>query len=376
MAIFKAEDVAVSIDGVGLAASTLSLDVNKSLVEDRRLGKNMDEQGFVPNGPQTSSMSVSFYVTGDATGDCPIFSLLNGGDAYSVNLMSGITGYDEIVGKTFKKRYAPEITGAVYEYIGNYYAYALRYDSYSDIILIWRGDLPIGYWSSGNNVFGTHDYATYEAFLTVNLEEFYDSGLNLFVIGTSQSGVGTVTRRGFLDCMTGSTISLGGQKFASGAALTYLGFSMEPFSPVLCNATFEIYNPISSSFPSGNSSLSIDPANIAHGLYSYYSGVTGISEVSSINWELTAERAPRYVVGERNVHEIKTTKAYKRMSFEGWSDSSQVIPDPPDQFIISLGSSAGTVYLDSISGTTTNGSFNLPDVGIMSKNFTIVQNLL
>jgi len=376
MAIYKAEDVAVAIDGVEVAATTISFNTSAPLSEDRRLGAPISSTGFLTNGPQQSTFSMSFYVTGNATGDCPVFSLLNGGDAYNFNAFSGITGFEEIQGKTFRKRHTDELGTGVYEYIGQHSVYAFRYDPTSDIILLWKGDYFMGSWLSGHDMYGTGDWNLYESFLTRELEEFYESGGNLFVVGATQSGTGRINRVGFLDCTTGSTISLGGTGFASGAALTSLNFAIQPFSPILCSATFDIYNPVTGTFPTGGSSLNISPSKIAHGMYSYYSGIAGISDVQSVGWAVSAERRPRYVIGKNTVHDIKTTKASKRISFEGWGESTALLPQSPSSFIVALGSQTGTVFIDYITGRTIDNSFSLPNVGLMSKSFSIVQNML
>jgi len=374
--IYKAEDVSVKVDGVEIAATSLSFSTSAPLAEDRRLGKSIGGKDFSPNGPQKSSLRMNFYVTGTATGDNPIFGLLRGEDAYNVNVLSGITGFEETVGKTFKRRYDEEVTGSLYEYLGEYYVYALRYDAISDKILVWRGKNPTGQWLSGDGVFGTGEYSTYEAFLTTNFEEFYGSGGNLFEVGTEQTGTGQITQVGTLGVFTGSNISLGNTSFASGAALTSLGFSISPFNPVECQAEFDIYNPVTGTFSASGGNISITPASIAHGMFSYYSGVTGISDVSSISWSIQAERIPRYVVGKKNVHEIKTAKAIKTLSFQGWGASTPVLETAPETFVVSLGSEGGSIFTDIVSGSVMDESFDIPSAGIMAKNFTIIENLL
>ena len=355
MAIYRAEDISVGIDGTEIAATSLSFSSSSPLVEDRRLGKEIGGKDFLVNGPQKSSLNVSFYLTGSATGENPIFQLLNGEDAYSVNVLSGVSGFEEIEGKVFKRRLDPEVTGSIYEYIGDYHSYSFRYDPNSDVVLLWKAAVSGGSWLTGDDVFGTG----------------YWTGS-----GALESGTGEVSRAGTLGALTGSTIYLGGNPFASGAALTSLSFAISPFSPVICNASFDIFNPVTGAFTSGEGSISISPTSLAHGMFSYYSGVTGISDVQEISWEIVAERVPRYVIGKKNVYEIKTSRAVKTLNFRGWGPSTPVLQDAPDTFIVSLGSQAGEVFSDTVSGEVGDESFDVPGAGLMSKSFTIIENLL
>jgi hypothetical protein len=196
--------------------------------------------------------------------------------------------------------------------------------------------------------------------------------------GSYDNGSYSGYHTGVLGCITGSRIQLGGQEFASGAALTSLSFTVNPYIPTVCSATFEIYNKVTGTFPTGASSLTyIDPSEVAHGLFCSYSGITGIDEMSSISYSVTAERAPRYILGKENVHEIKTLSASKEIAFNGWGQSSPILEDPPTSLTFTLGAENNSdVYTDTITGVTIDDSFELPEVGLMSKNFKIRQILV
>lgn len=356
MAIYRAEDVSVDIDGTEILASSLSFSTSSPISEDRRLGAEIGGKDFLTNGPQSSSLSMNFYITGDATGDNPIFNLLKGGDAQANNLLTGVTGEEEIQSAKFRRRYDAENTGDWYEFLGEYNVYSIRYEPASGQYLLWKGNESLGSWDNGSSgLYGTGTWTTFSP---------------------AQTGTGSISRAGYAEAESGSKVYLGGQLFASGAALTSLSFSVQPFNPIICSASFDIYNEATGALGSGQGSVAIDPSNVAHGFYTYYSGITGINEVSSISFEINMERAPRYVVGLKDVHEIKTLKATKRLSFDGWGPWESTLKDPPTTFLLSLGSQNGAVYQDTISGATMDESLELPEAGLVSKKFTIIENLL
>jgi len=351
MATYRAEDVAVKIDGQTVLATNLSFKSSLSLDEDRRMGKRIGGGDFLSNGPQRSSLSMNFYITGNATGTNPVFSLLKGRDIY----LSGIgSGYlDELNGATLTNRFLPP-SGNVYEFHGDYHTYKLLYDSASGTHYIWRDGVKKIEWQSG--LYGTGTWNS---------------------ITGSNSGAGKVSIRGFAGCSTGSLIQLNNQAFASGVTLKALSFPLQPFSPIVASADFEIYNPVTGIFPSqGTPQSGISPSSMAHGMFSSFSGITGISDMEEVSWAVNIERVPRYVVGQKNVHDIRTLRASKDLNFKGWGKSSPVLENTPTSISINLGSENGSVFADTVSGKVIDDSFDLPAVGIMAKNFRIIQNML
>jgi hypothetical protein len=333
MSFFRAEDIPIEIDGVKILANTLSFQTSKSYAEDRRFDQEISSDGFLENGPNKSSMSISFYATGNAYANNPVFDLLIGLDAKVVN--TSIPYLD--INSIFKVR--KDGNGLIWEWDSDYHTFFIKDDIYMDGSMVDQN---------------------------FNSEE-YPWDKNLF---SSQ-----ILRHGHLGCVTGSTIKLGDSNFASGAALTSFSFNFSPFEVIEFKADFDIYNEVNQVFETGGLGLSVDPDEIAHGFSSTFSGVNNIEELQSINYSIRADRVPRYVVGKRDVYEIKTTKAQKEVSFQGWGRSENLLEDP-SALKITIKSQNGTVFEDTISGKIIDESFEIPNVGIMSKNFRIIQNLV
>jgi hypothetical protein len=347
MAIYKVENISFGIDGTEMAASSVSFKTSNQFEAARRLGKNIGGQDFSTTGPQKSSMTVNFYLTQSSSAD-PIFSLLSGLDL--IFLDSGNNALD------------PDV-GIMTPYLD------------ANDNLKWGGHSSYHTAKMENNG-GAWAYTTSDGFTSTS-DSSPATQIFPWSIGGGFDGLDYYAyRTGSLGCVTGSTIQLGGTNFASGAALTSLGFSFSPFSPILCKASFDIFNEVTGTFPESGSNLGITASDIAHGMFSSFSGVTGISEVESLSWNVSATRIPRYVVGKKNVKEIATTVAKKEVSFQGWGQSTQILEDPPTSLTISIGSQGGTFFTDTVSGLTRDDSFDLPEVGIMSKNFSIDQNLI
>jgi hypothetical protein len=341
MAIYKAEDVYVQVDNTKVLANTLSFQTQAPITEDRRLGKEITEVDYVNSGPQRSSMSMSFYVTGVATTVNPIFKLLLGYDFF---LYTGQTRVSPMM--------RPTVSG-------------------NDIV--WRGVdewHTARCWPNGGGPFFDYrdtDGTSYEGPDLGTYDWPWEN--------TWETGSIDVSRQGKLGCVSGSEIKIGTGLFASGAALTSLEFTIQPFMPVVCSASFEIYNPVTGTWDSSTTTTAgLDPSEIAHGLYSSVnSNQKGIDDYEAVTWRVTAERVPRYVVGKKDVHEIKTVKAVKEVSFRGWGSPAAPLADFSSTMTLNLKSRNRTVYTDSLSGRVIDDSFELPEAGLMSKNFRIVE---
>lgn len=312
-----------------MLANTLSFQTSKSYAEDRRFDKEIADDGFLENGPNKSSMSISFY----ATGDNPVFDLLSGLDA---EVTSSNVDYLD-VGAIFKPR--KDGDGLIWEWDSDYHTFFIKDDLYMDSSIVETNAGP--------------DAAPWQ--------------------GSFEDVI--IQRYGHLGCVAGSTIKLGDSNFASGAALTSFSFNFSPFEPIEFKADFDIYNEVNATFETGGLGLDVDPNEIAHGFSSTFSGVNNIEELQSISYSIRAERIPRYVAGKKDVYEIKTIKVQKEVSFQGWGRSQNILEDP-DQLKITLKSQNSTVFEDTISGKIIDESFEIPNVGIMSKNFRIIQNLV
>jgi len=349
MAIFKAEDISVGINGVEFPATQISFNSAYSYAEDRRLGAPVGGDAFLESGPRRTSFSVDFYVTGVAELTNPVFQLLSGEDI--VFLDDNDAPIDPDVG-TMRPHVG--LTGdLVWMGLGDYHSAKILYD--------WDSDSWLYTGTNGVELYGD---------IIQSDRPWGDGG------GFETDGY-FVNRTGHMGALTGSSIQLGGQYFADGAALTDLSLSISPFAPIICSAKFDIYNKVTGTFPSGSTSQIIDPNEVAHGMYSSYSGVTGISEMGSISLQFSAERAPRYSLGSDAVQIIKTAKATKQVSFEGWGQSTPILEDAPSSLVITLGSANNSnMFTTLITGATMDDSFDLPTVGIMSKRFKITQNLV
>ena len=347
MATFRAEDVVIGIDGRELAAQTVSFQSSSSRAETRRYGKIIDPTGLVINGPQTSSMTIDFLITGSGSATSnPILDLLSGID---LEITSSPTY------PSFEGIYKPYNTGEIY--IQQNGADTINYFLWNEPTETWSGVFQ-------------HEYVAAAA-ITVT-----DDLLHPDTISAMSPAMG-MERAGFMGCLTGSTISFGGQPFASGAALTNLSIGIQPFSPITCSASFDIYNPVTGEFITGTGSFSIHPKNVAHGLYSTYSGVfTNVDEVESINITYSAERVARYEIGKKNVNRIDTKQVQKTIEFAGYG-RSETLEQPTLPFTITLGSeNQSNIYTDTVSGVLIDDSFAIPNVGIISKQVKIVQNIV
>ena len=343
MAIFKAEDISVGIDGVEVAALSLSFQSSDNKTPQRRFGQEIDSTGFSVTGPQNSSINMQFYITGSGAAiSNPVLDLLDGID---FKVYTTHADYTDFLGI-----YTPYHTGEVY--------------------LQSRGAHTLNYfhWSGG---------------------DFYGDRPNLNDVVRSDGGASSIydvawdpdylsgIQHGFMGCLLVSTISLGGQDFASGAALTSLTIDIQPFSPIICSASFEIYNEVTGQFNSGASSLSIDPRNIAHGLYSTYTGAfTNVEEVRNIKLTYSANRIPRYELGKKHASQIHTSTATKVVDFAGYGRSA-TLEEPNIPFTITLGSqNQSNIFTDTVSGIIIDDSFAIPNVGIVSKQVKIIQNMV
>jgi hypothetical protein len=65
MAVYRAEDISVGIDDQEFPAINLSFQSSNTLEENRRLGANPAGNAFSTSGPQRSSISFDFYLTGN-----------------------------------------------------------------------------------------------------------------------------------------------------------------------------------------------------------------------------------------------------------------------------------------------------------------------
>ena len=335
MSFFRAEDIPVEIDGIKMLANTLSFQTSKSYAEDRRFDKEIADDGFLENGPNKSSMSISFYATGDAYSNNPVFDLLSGLDAKIT--ASSVENLD--VNSIFKPR--KDGNELIWEWDSDYHTFYIKNDLYMDGQVVRNNSID----------------------LQLPWEVVYGDVL--------------IQRHGYLGCVTGSTIKLGDSNFASGAALTSFSFNFSPFEPIEFKADFDIYNEVTAIFDKDSLAVDVNPNEIANGFSSTFSGIDNIEELQSISYSIRAERIPRYVAGKKDVYEIKTLKAQKEVSFQGWGKSEKLLENPdPNQLKITLKSQNGIVFEDFIEGEEIDESFEIPNVGIMSKNFRIIQNLV
>lgn len=340
MAIFKAEDVYVNIDGTDLAAISLNFQSSPSKVPVRRFGEVIDPTGFAINGPQRSSMTIDFLLTGSGSSIFnPILNLLSGIDAEVYEASGGMTDFIGI--------YSPYNTGEVY--VQKQGSHFLNY--------IW--------WSGGDSWAASRPNG-----------QWVDSETSADIYDNSFTGL-QIRRAGYMGCLTGSIISLGGTAFASGAALNGLTINITPFAPIACQASFDIYNEVTGQFTSGQGSINIHPNNVAHGLYSTYSGIfTNVDEVTSIKLSYSAQREPRFEYGKKHISRIDTLSVTKTVEFNGYG-RSETLKEPTLPLTITLGSAnQSNIFTDTISGIIMDDSFDLPNVGIISKSVRVVQNMV
>jgi len=125
----------------------------------------------------------------------------------------------------------------------------------------------------------------------------------------------------------GTTFKLGAGLEGSGLFLNSFSFSLTPYQPVLVQADFAIYNPLSISgvvggVISGDSNgigQNLDFSKYGHGAYSTFDGseLDDINIFESIQYQFTANRRPVYEVGNFNPSVVELLTAEQSVQIQG-----------------------------------------------------------
>lgn len=173
----------------------------------------------------------------------------------------------------------------------------------------------------------------------------------------------------------------------SGAFLTSFSYTLAPYSPVLVQCDFSIYNPMTISNPGGKIAAEtasvVDDLNFAdygHGAYSSFGGtpLDDIDVFETVQYQFNANRLPVYEIGEYNPKVVELITAEQNIQVRG-DNIQALVPltgsNPGNITIDVKNSSSTTLFSTDIDGRITSENISIAGGDLARGSLTITELL-
>lgn len=204
---------------------------------------------------------------------------------------------------------------------------------------------------------------------------------------------GAVGNRGTTFRLGSNTNGISG----SGLFLTSFSYTLAPYAPVLVQADFAIYKPLTISNPGGKIAKEggtnpIDPLNFSnygHGAYSVFSGVNGntasatlgddINTFESVQYQFSANRLPIYEIGSYNPSVVELITAEHSLTIQGdnITDLVPITGSNPGELQLQIKNSSSTtpLFTSSVNGRITAENVSIQGGDLARGSITITELL-
>jgi len=189
---------------------------------------------------------------------------------------------------------------------------------------------------------------------------------------------------------TGATFRLGDNESGisgSGAFLTSFSYTLAPYSPVLVQCDFAIYNPMTISNPGGRIAKETDPviddldfADYGHGAYSTFGGsaLSDISVFETIQYQFNVNRLPVYEIGQFNPTVVELVTAEQNISIRG-DNIQALVPltgsNPGNLSMTVKNSTEDEIFSTNINGRITSENISIAGGDLARGSLTITELL-
>jgi hypothetical protein len=174
----------------------------------------------------------------------------------------------------------------------------------------------------------------------------------------------------------------------SGAYMTSFSYTLAPYSPVLIQCDFIIYNPLTISNPGGKiAAETSDPiddlnfANYGHGAYSSFNGTSVLSDINvveSVQYQFNANRLPVYQIGNYTPSVVEFLTAEQSIQIQG-DNIEALVPltgSNPGNITIDIKNAAGTTLFSTpIDGKITAENISVAGGDLARGSITITELL-
>lgn len=174
----------------------------------------------------------------------------------------------------------------------------------------------------------------------------------------------------------------------SGAYMTSFSYTLAPYSPVLIQCDFIIYNPLTISNPGGKIAAEtadpIDDLNFAdygHGAYSSFNGTSVLSDINvveSVQYQFNANRLPVYQIGNYTPSVVEFLTAEQSIQIQG-DNIEALVPltgSNPGNITIDIKNAAGTTLFSTpIDGKITAENISVAGGDLARGSITITELL-
>ena len=189
---------------------------------------------------------------------------------------------------------------------------------------------------------------------------------------------------------TGATFRLGGVEngiSGSGAFLTSFSYTLAPYSPVLVQCDFAIYNPLTISSTGGKIAAEeasiiedLDFADYGHGAYSTFGGsvLNDISVFETIQYQFNVNRLPVYEIGQFNPTVVELVTAEQNISIRG-DNIQALVPltgsNPGNLLMTVKNSKEDDIFSTNINGRITSENISIAGGDLARGSLTITELL-
>ena len=189
---------------------------------------------------------------------------------------------------------------------------------------------------------------------------------------------------------TGATFRLGDAQSGisgSGAFLTSFSYTLAPYSPVLVQCDFAIYNPLTISNPGGKIAEEADSiiedldfAEYGHGAYSEFNGgvLSDISVFETIQYQFNVNRLPVYEIGQFNPSVVELVTAEQNISIRG-DNIQSLVPltgsNPGNIEMTVKNSKNDEIFTTNINGRITSENISIAGGDLARGSLTVTELL-
>jgi hypothetical protein len=173
----------------------------------------------------------------------------------------------------------------------------------------------------------------------------------------------------------------------SGAFLNSFSYTLAPYSPVLVQCDFAIYNPLTISNPGGKiaeeTDSIIEPCDFAeygHGAYSEFNGgvLNDISVFETIQYQFNVNRLPVYEIGEFNPSVVELVTAEQNISIRG-DNIQSLVPltgsNPGNIEMTVKNSKDDEIFTTNINGRITSENISIAGGDLARGSLTVTELL-
>ena len=189
---------------------------------------------------------------------------------------------------------------------------------------------------------------------------------------------------------TGATFRLGDDASGisgSGAFLNSFSYTLAPYSPVLVQCDFAIYNPLTISNPGGKIAAETDSiiedldfAEYGHGAYSVFNGapLNDVSVFETVQYQFNVNRLPVYEIGQFNPTVVELVTAEQNISIRG-DNIEALVPltgsNPGNIAMTVKNSKDDEIFTTNINGRITSENISIAGGDLARGSLTITELL-